>query len=138
RQVRDELARRGLERGEIELERVAKVQVDVRAAGEGFSQGSLERPVELDSVDVTGVVRQVRGEDTEARADLEHDVVWTELREAADHPEQVLVDEKVLAELLPCGSRAHGKENAAAALASRRATSSAGSSPRASASTAAV
>jgi hypothetical protein len=62
------------------------MQGDVRVAGEDFSQGSLARPVELDGVDVAGVVRQVRGEDAESRADLEHDVVWTELREAADHP----------------------------------------------------
>ena len=55
-------------------------------------------------------------------ADFEHDVVLFEPGQAPDHSEDVLVDQKVLAELLPCGSPAHGKENAAVALASRRVT----------------
>ena len=56
---------------------------------------------------------------------------------APDHAQHVLVDEEVLAETL-LGSRGHGNENAADALASSRASSTDCSSPRTAASVAAV
>ena len=61
-----------------------------------------------------------------------------ELGEPADHAEQVLVDQEVLAELLLRGGPAHASPKAALALASSCAASSAASSPRASASAATV
>ena len=47
---------------------------------------------------VPHAVRQVAGEHSQAGADLEHDVSRGELGEPADHPEEVLVDEEMLAE----------------------------------------
>ena len=52
----------------------------------------LERAVELDRMDVRDALREVAREDAEPGADLEHDVVRPELREPADHAEDVLVD----------------------------------------------
>ena len=46
-------------------------------------------------------VGEVRGEDAEAGANLEDDVVRLQVGETADHAEDVVVDEEVLAELLP-------------------------------------
>ena len=135
-QVRDQLRRRRIERGEVELERVAPVELDVRALGE-CREVRRKRPVELDCVDVSGAVGEAAGEDAEAGPDLEHDVVAVELGQSLDHAEDVLVDEEVLAELL-LRANAHGRRNAAAALASIRAASSAGSSPRTPASAATV
>ena len=63
-------------------------------------QVRLERAVDLDGVDERDALGEVAGEDAEARADLEDDVGGLELGEAADHAEEVLVDEEVLAELL--------------------------------------
>ncbi len=97
RQVRDELRRVRRERGEVEPERVAEVERDVRAR---VAQVRLERRVELDRVHVRDALREVAREHAETRADLEHDVVGREIGEAADHAEDVLVDEEVLAELL--------------------------------------
>ena len=96
RQVRDELARRRVEVGEVERERVAELDADVRQAG----QVRLERAVDLDGVDERDALGEVAGEDAEARADLEDDVGGVELGEPADDAEDVLVDEEVLAELL--------------------------------------
>ena len=112
------------------------MELDVRALGE-CREVWRKRPVELDCVDVSGAIGEAAGEDAEAGPDLEHDVVVVELGQSLDHAEDVLVDEKVLAELL-LRANAHGRRNAAAALASIRATSSAGSSPRTSASAATV
>ena len=56
--------------------------------------------VDLDGVHVRDALGEVARQHAEARADLEHDVVGRELGEAADHAEDVLVDEEVLAELL--------------------------------------
>ena len=67
-------------------------------AREPLREVRLERAVELDGVDVRDPLGEVVGEDAEARADLEHDVVGVELGEAADDAEDVLVDEEVLAE----------------------------------------
>ena len=63
----------------------------------------LERAVELDGVDVRDAVGEVAGQDAEAGPDLEHDVAGVELGEPADHAEDVLVDEEVLAELASAG-----------------------------------
>ena len=98
RQVRDELLRR--ERGQVERERVAEVEVDVGSRRQPLAERRLERAVELDRVDVRDAVGEIGGEDAEARADLEHAVLRRELGEAADHAEDVLVGEEVLAELL--------------------------------------
>src|SRR6266511_5732538 len=58
----------------------------------------LERPVELDRVDACDAVGQIEREDAETGADLEHDVVGLQLGEPLDDPEDVLVDEEMLAE----------------------------------------
>src|SRR5262249_57086847 len=70
------------------------------------------------------------------RADLEHDVAAIEGGQSLDHAEDVFVDEEVLAELLP--RRDVHSPNAAVALASMRAASSAALSARTRASSATV
>src|SRR5207244_2691660 len=86
---------------------------------------------------------KVRRQHAETGPDLEHDVGLVELREAADHAEDVFVGEEVLPELL-LRSRAHwageatGSQKAAVALASIRSPSSPTSSPRTCASVATV
>ena len=122
----------------VEPERVAEVELDVLAATECFAQARLERAVELDCVHMRCTVGEVGREHPEARPDLQHDVLGAELGKPADHAEQVLVDQEVLAELLLRGGSAHASPNAALALASSRAASSVASSPRASASAATV
>ncbi len=97
RQVRDELRRVGSERREIELERVTEVDLDV---GAGVTQVRLERRVDLDRVHARDAVGEVVRQYAEAGTDLEDDVVLVELREPADHAENVLVDEEVLPERL--------------------------------------
>ena len=99
RQVRDELRRRRLERGEVERERVAPVELDVRELFQ-LPEVRRERAVELDGVDVAHTVREVAGQDAEAGADLERDVLGGELGEPADHVEDVSVREEVLAQPL--------------------------------------
>src|SRR5438270_5121866 len=140
REVRDELGRRRRERGEVEPERVAEDEGHGWARFEPLAQVGFERTVELDRVDVTDPIGEVAREHAETRADLEHHVFGGELGEPADHAEDVLVDEEVLAEVAVRRDRepGHGSENAAAALASIRSASAAGSSPRASASPATV
>ena len=105
-------------------------------APQTLCERGLERAVELDCVDVRHALGEVRGEDAEAGTDLEHDVVRPELGEPADHAEDVLVGQEVLAE--PLLGADHARPNAAVAFASSCAASAMGSSPRASASTATV
>ena len=108
----------GLECREVEAERVAEVELDVVPAGEPLREMRLERAVELDGMDAVNALRQIVGQDSEAGADLEHDVVLLELREAPDHSEDVLVDQEVLAEVaIGCDRKLHGSEKAAAAFA---------------------
>ena len=110
--------------------------VDVRA---GVAQVRLERRVELDRVHVRDALGEVAREHAEPGADLEHDVVRLELGEPADHAEDVLVDEEVLAELLLRRRRSSGKPKHSAALrVDLRARARSGSSPRACASAASV
>ena len=82
--------------------RLAELEGDVLRQ---VAEPARERAVDLDGVHAGDPVGEVAREHAEAGADLEHDVVGGELREAADHAEHVLVDEEVLAELL---LRAHG------------------------------
>src|SRR5215211_6480482 len=70
RKVRDELARRRLERAEIEHERIAPVQLHVVAR----SKVRLERAVDFYGVHDRDAFREEAREDAAARADLEHDV----------------------------------------------------------------
>ncbi len=63
------------------------------------AQRELEVAVELDDVDVGDALGEVLAEDAEAAADLEHDVLGRELGGAADHVEDVGVDEEVLAQI---------------------------------------
>ena len=98
----------------------------------------LERAVELDGVDVGDALGEEARQHAEARPDLEHDVGGVELGEPADHAEDVLVDQEVLAELLLGGRGGSRQAEAGAAFASIWAASAAGSSPRASASAATV
>ena len=67
-------------------------------AGEQVAERRLERAVDLDGMDHRDAVGEVPREDAQARADLEDDVRAIERSEAADDPEDVLVDEEVLAE----------------------------------------
>src|SRR5205814_6812531 len=85
------------ERVQVELNGVAELQHDVVA---GVPQVRLERGVELHRVHPGNALREVAREYAEAGADLEDDVVGLELGQAADHAEDVLVDEEVLAEAL--------------------------------------
>ena len=110
------------------------MELDVRAADESFGQSRLQRPVELDGVHLPYPIGEIRREDAETGSDLEDHVALAELRETRDHAEDVLVDEEVLTELL-LRADAHGSPKATAAFASIRRPSSAGSSPRVSAST---
>src|SRR5439155_8191410 len=112
-----------------EPEGVAPVDRDLVA----FGQVRRERAVELDGVDVRDAVGQVAREHAEARPDLDHDVVGLQVSEAADHAEDVLVDEEVLAELLLRADAAH-RPKAAVAFVSIRCSRS--GSPRTSASAA--
>ena len=68
---------------------------------EGVLERRYERAVELDDVDVGGTSRQVLAQHAQAAADLEHDVALggVEFRGALDDPEDVRVDEEVLAEV---------------------------------------
>ena len=96
RQVRNELVRRRLERGDVETERVAPVDVGVRDVREV----RLEPPVDLDGVHVRDAFGEEARQHSESRADLQHNVVGPELGQALDHAQDVLVDEKVLAQVL--------------------------------------
>src|SRR5207253_645450 len=118
--------------GEVEPKRIPEMQVDVGLGGEV----RFERAVDLDGMDVCDTLGEVAREDAAARADLEHDVVRPQLGEPADHAEDVLVDEEVLAERL-LGRDAHS-EKAVLAFASICAARSARSSSRAAASAATV
>ena len=116
REVRDQLARDGVELGDREPERVAPDEPDVDAASQRVDERRLERAVELDGVHEADTIGEETGEDAEARADLEHDVVGGEVAEPADDSENVLVDEEVLAERL-LRRDGHGSPNAAVAFA---------------------
>ena len=107
------------------------------ASAELLAQPGLERPVDLDRVDVCDAVGKETRQDAEARADLEHDVVGSECGEPFDHAEDVLVGEEVLA-VRPFRDDVHGSPKTVAALASICAASASGSSPRASARAATV
>ena len=126
-------------------ERVAEDQLDVPTAAQPLAQVRLQGAIELHRVHRRDTVGEVHGQNSQAGADLEHDVGGVELGEPARDAEDVLVHEEVLAELAvgrdgEVHSRAfsHGRPNRAAALASTCASSSAASTPRASAATARV
>ena len=135
RQVGNELRRVRRERPQVELERVAEVQLDA-----GVAQVRLEREVDLHRVDARDPLGEISRQHAEPGADLEHHVAGVEVREPSDDAEDVLVDEEVLAEVAVGRDREprHGSENASAAFASIRSARAAGSSPRASASLATV
>src|SRR5204862_1184896 len=81
------------------LDGVGDVQGDVRVRVGRVAQRGLEPRIDLDDVDMRGVLREVLGEHAEAAPDLEHHVVGTELGRAPYHPEQVRVDQEVLAQV---------------------------------------
>ena len=66
---------------------------------ERVAQGRLQLAVELDHVDVGRAIGEVLRQHAEPAPDLEHDVGGAELRGAADHVEDVRVDQEVLAQL---------------------------------------
>ena len=138
RQVGDELARRWVERGEVDLQCIAEEHIDVLPAGEPVGEVRLERAIELDSVDPRDPVGEIHGEHAEPRPDLEHDVIGVELGEPSDDAEDVLVDEEVLAELLLRQDVHDGRPKHSAALRSVCRSSAFTSSPRARASAASV
>ncbi len=138
-QVRDEFRRGRYERPEVEAKRVAELDVDVFVTRQPLGEMRLERAVELDGMNARDSLGEVRSQDAQPGADLEHHVVVVEHGEAVDHAEDVLVDEEVLAEIaIGSDRKAHGSEKAAVAFVSIRVPSSSASSPRASASAATV
>ena len=90
---------RGLERGEVEAERVAECEIDVLTTAKALGEMWLEPAVELDGVDARDSLGEVFGQNPQARPDFEHDVFRVELREPPDDAEDVVVDQEVLAEL---------------------------------------
>ena len=118
---------------EVELERIAPDHVNVRALADRLVQRWLERTVELDGMDVRDAFREVTSEDSEARPDLEDDVIGLEIAHPSDDAEDVLVDEEVLAQSL-LRRDAHGSRNAVAAFAWVCVASISIGSPRSSAS----
>ena len=66
---------------------------------ERVAQGRLEPAVELDHVHVRGALGEVLRQHAEPAADLQHHVAGAELGGAADHVEDVRVDQEVLAQL---------------------------------------
>ena len=142
REVRDELGRREA-RAPARSSRSASPNTSrtfgLPASAVRERAGSSERSSSIAWTSATRSARYV-GEHAEPGADLEHDVVRVERREASDHVEDVPVDEEVLAErLLRRVTRVTAsRPNARVALSSIAAPSVAGSSPRASASTASV
>ena len=110
---------------------------DVRPSREPFQQLLLQGSVELHGNDIAHPVGEVDGQRTEAGADLEDDVLRRELGQTADHAQDVLVDEEVLAELA-LREDVHGSEKTAAAFASICRVNSLASSPRIAASAATV
>ena len=139
REIGDELPWCRLECREVDAKRVTEVKLDVVPPREPLGEVRLEGTVELDCVHTLDTLGEVAGQDAEAGADLEHDVVLLELREAPNHAEDVLVHQEVLAEISVRRDRKlHGSEKAAAAFAEMRSASSPASSPRAFASSATV
>src|SRR4030095_6991909 len=110
-----------------------EAKVDVRAFAESLGQVGLEPSVELDRMDVRNPVGEVCGESARSGADFECHVVRAQLREAADDPEDVLVDEEVLAKVALGRRERHSRPKAREAFSSIRAASSSASSPRVSA-----
>ena len=66
---------------------------------ERVAQRRFQPAVDLDDVQVGDPRRQVLGQDAEPAADLERDIVRPKLGRVADQPQDVVVDEEVLAEL---------------------------------------
>ena len=90
--------RRG-EAAEVKLDGVVEVERRVGERLERLGQRWLERPVHLDHVQMLHPRREVLAQHAEAAAHLEHHVACVELGGAADHAEDVVVDEEVLPEL---------------------------------------
>ena len=99
-QVGDELRRRGLERSEVDGQRVPEHEADVRATVQSLAERRFEPPVELDRVHVPHPIGEERREHAEPGPDLEHDVARRQIRKSLDHGEQVAIDQEVLAECL--------------------------------------
>ena len=82
------------------------MQLHVLVTVERRSQARREGTIELDRLHLRNALCKVRRQHAETGPDLEHDVGLVELREAADHAEDVFVGEEVLPELR-LRSRAH-------------------------------
>ena len=115
----------------------------IRACAKRVAERIAQTLVDLDHVYVRDALCEVLGEHPEAAADLEHHIVLAELGRAGDHPEDVGIDEEVLAEVAvganaeaaqasEAGLRRHASHhaNVRAALAVIAAASSALSVPR--------
>ena len=118
----------GLERSEVDGQRVPEHKVDVGATVQSVAERRFEPPVELDRVHVPHPVGEERREHAEPRPDLEHDIARRQIRKSLDHDEQVAIDQEVLAECLlrADGRHARPSPNARSAFSSMRRSSSDG------------
>ena len=80
------------------LRGIAEHEAHIRAIPERGAERRLERRVDLDGVNVPHAIGEECRQHAEAGPDLEHDVRSVELRQPADHAQDVGIDEKVLAE----------------------------------------
>ena len=83
---------------------------------ERLAQGRLERAVDLHDMEVRHLRREELRQHAEPAADLEHDIARVELGRGADHAQDVVVDQEVLAELA-VGADAEGAQAPEARLA---------------------
>ena len=82
----------------VELRGVAEHEAHVRAIPDRGAKRRLERLVDLDGVNMPDAIGEECRQHAEAGADLEDDVLFLELRQPADHAQDVGIDEEVLAE----------------------------------------
>ena len=127
----------GSERGEVERERVAPVEVDVRALFQ-LPEVRRERAVELDGVDVAHTARRGSGSGRRGRGRSRARRRRRRARRAGRSRRGCSRPRGSAGRAASSGSRSRSAEKAAVAFASIRAASSSASSPRAAASAATV
>src|SRR5205085_7150360 len=85
--------------GELDPYGVGEAERRVVERPERVHERRPERAIHLDDVQVRDARGEVLRQDPQSSADLEHDVRGVELRRAADHVQDVVVDQEVLTEL---------------------------------------